>query len=517
MMMQQIQTTWRDVLRTGIGIIVADDTVEGMPFTTFEMQGWTEQTQYEGKNLLSNIPTMWNIGVGLTWSAVSGTSVEYNTNAKYGAVFIIDDIKANTKYSFKNIRTDKVWVNRIIEGDEGGLGYANHRLYDNVSTQNKEEYSFTTSSENVTRLYISVRTLPELDTGNAAGADISENDIRNMQICLSEGDPLYEPYVGGQPSPSPEYPQEIFHAGTWNEETQKYEVDVKLRGSNLLNKDGENVSGLYMGFPICNDGNTVTLTLYEKDSSVDVSGVYIGLSNRGLDHVDGVIWALEGGELKNRSITSAVGFISIYPKTAVEKAFNRYDIMVNFGKVSMPYQDYSEQTLTLTSDRPLAKWDRLVKQNGQWGWEYRSREILCDGSDDDPWALYADRRGFVKSGIYIDMKQGVRADGWCNILPNQKLAQETEGVIFGLNNKNIYVCYVSEYATTVEEWKAWLSNNNMILVFEVETPEFVSLTETEQQALESLRTYYPTTVVSNEQEMFMQIEYKTNIPEEVTS
>ena len=46
----------------------------------------------------------------------------------------------------------------------------------------------------------------------------------------------YEPYTGGQPSPSPEYPQEIKSVGKWNEEKQKYDVDVKVTEKNLINE-----------------------------------------------------------------------------------------------------------------------------------------------------------------------------------------------------------------------------------------------------------------------------------------
>lgn len=57
-------------------------------------------------------------------------------------------------------------------------------------------------------------------------------------ITLNEGSKSipYEPYTGGKPSPSPEYPQEIKNSGKWNEGTQKYEVGVKLTGKNLFDK-----------------------------------------------------------------------------------------------------------------------------------------------------------------------------------------------------------------------------------------------------------------------------------------
>lgn len=57
----------------------------------------------------------------------------------------------------------------------------------------------------------------------------------------------YEPYTGGQPSPNPEYPQEIKSVGKHNEDTGKYEVDVKLTGKNLFDVsrfvDLENIIG----------------------------------------------------------------------------------------------------------------------------------------------------------------------------------------------------------------------------------------------------------------------------------
>lgn len=56
------------------------------------------------------------------------------------------------------------------------------------------------------------------------------NNPLDYDIMLNYGSEAkpYEPYTGGKPSPSPEYPQEIKNSGKWNEETRKYEVDVKI-------------------------------------------------------------------------------------------------------------------------------------------------------------------------------------------------------------------------------------------------------------------------------------------------
>ena len=58
--------------------------------------------------------------------------------------------------------------------------------------------------------------------------------IEKVQIMLCKHTDVnlpYEPYTGLKPSPSPEYPQEIKSAGKWNEEKQKYEIDVKVTNS----------------------------------------------------------------------------------------------------------------------------------------------------------------------------------------------------------------------------------------------------------------------------------------------
>ena len=64
-------------------------------------------------------------------------------------------------------------------------------------------------------------------------------------ITLNEGSKSipYEPYTGGKPSPSPEYPQEIKNSGKWNADTQKYEVSVKVTGKNLFDIEKAEVSG----------------------------------------------------------------------------------------------------------------------------------------------------------------------------------------------------------------------------------------------------------------------------------
>lgn len=207
-------------------------------------------------------------------------------------------------------------------------------------------------------------------------------------IVYHDGDGTWEPYTGGKPSPSPEYPQEIKNVGKWNEGTQKYEVDVKV--------------------------------------------------------------------------------------TNAEQ---------NWSK---------EQTLTLTSDRPITKWDRLVEQGGQIGWLYGSVIATIDETADI--SLYAPN-GFFIHVKNIDKKEKT---GYCDKLYTKKMSNGEPFVLFGIANNNfLYTLNTQEfYGKTASEIKAKLKEYPLNIIGKSETTEFAPLPQSEQNAIRALKTYYPTTVIT---------------------
>lgn len=61
------------------------------------------------------------------------------------------------------------------------------------------------------------------------------------------------------------------------------------------------------------------------------------------------------------------------------KEKQKYEIDV---KVTNSEQGWTEeQTLTLTSDRPITKWDKLVEQGGEYGWLYGSKIYVVTGNE----------------------------------------------------------------------------------------------------------------------------------------
>lgn len=226
--------------------------------------------------------------------------------------------------------------------------------------------------------------------------NLEQRYVYDIQLEKGTTATPHEPYTGGKPSPSPEYPQEIKNSGKWNEETQKYEVDVKI--------------------------------------------------------------------------------------TNAEQ---------NWSK---------EQTLTLTSDRPITKWDRLVEQGGQIGWLYKSK--VYDGFDGKNNRIeLGNKVGNVQhfSVYFASTPNSVgNANSYCDkyIGVNVSWTKEKFGIFCDWNNGVKFFSAPNEKVTNLEEFKAWLIENPLGLAYETLETEFIPLPQSEQNAIRALKTYYPTTVIT---------------------
>lgn len=217
------------------------------------------------------------------------------------------------------------------------------------------------------------------------------------RLMITEGQTAspYEPYTGGKPSPSHDYPQQIKNVGKWNDEKQKYEVDVKV--------------------------------------------------------------------------------------TNAEQ---------NWSK---------EQVLTLTSDRPLTKWDRLVEQGGEIGWLYAG--VVIDRFDGQSNKIsIANKQGNVQN-FSIRFENVANGNGNSDIFVDKYRAVQLSytkaeyGICCNWNDGVKYFSAPNENVATVDEFKAWLIENPLKIAYETTNPEFVPLPQSEQDAVRNLKTYYPTTVI----------------------
>ncbi|MFR1871814.1 MAG: hypothetical protein ACLSXO_04705, partial [Coprococcus sp.] len=200
-------------------------------------------------------------------------------------------------------------------------------------------------------------------------------------------------------------------------------------------------------------------------------------------------------------------YVSIFPanETTVKKLTERLDIQCELGNVTTPYQPYKEQTLTLTSDRPLTKWDRLVEQGGQIGWLYKSRiaEIPKTGyalknTSENRYGVYFSKLSIFKDAVVT--KGSPEKDS--NIFTHFKLGNPyaSNGNIAWLyvagGNTDLRIKVEDETINTVELFEQYISDKDIKILYETESTEFVPLPKEEQNAIRALKTYYPTTVIT---------------------
>ena len=181
-------------------------------------------------------------------------------------------------------------------------------------------------------------------------------------------------------------------------------------------------------------------------------------------------------------------------------------------EITIKFTDTEEQgqEITLTTKKQLCKWDKLVKKDGKWYWEYRTYQMEFDGSEH--WLVYDTYKGF--SGVLVLPEGGYRNDGVCNqykptLIPTwdkNSMWIGTAGV------KYLYCINADFYDASLEDkglanFKEHLSKNHLILQSYLTTPELVELEKQEQEALNSLVTYYPNTTITNDQNCPMYVKY----------
>lgn len=368
----------------GTGMLVLPNSLDA-PLERLELGGKTEQVQTTGKQmlneeLLKSLSNYTSNGLDYYYHRISGLEVGRKYTISRG------DVKTG-KNALLGISVNQESTNKAKFLVYDGLGTS----YNNASI----------TWEQTTGEYVDILFSVSGSVTSTTQEKLTGLWERLSYVQLEKGTTAtpYEPYTGGKPSPSQEYQQEIKNVGKWNEETQKYEVDVKV--------------------------------------------------------------------------------------TNAEQ---------NWSK---------EQALTLTSDRPITKWDRLVEQGGEIGWLYESNRMVLYGSS-VPWV-----KSIKPENIYfattINNAFGGKGASFCKTYRN---IQDPAYEIKYANERCIYSdhpTYTSgdkifrapnENVTTLEQWKEWLNANPIEMLYKTKTTEFIPLPQSEQNAIRALKTYYPTTVIT---------------------
>lgn len=468
----------------GTGMLVLPNSLDA-PLDRLELGGKTDQFSTKGLNLFN-------------YKDFVDISTYADEGAGYRRKYL--QLKPNTSYRMT------IFKNRMSPSMDATVMFiGNKEKYDNTAANGKIVL-FTSTDKKSATIVTGESGQIVFKLNKNSTPELQEEYLSKADIILSEGSTEipYEPYTGGKPSPSPEYPQEIKNSGKWNEEKQKYEVDVKVVGKNLFdvnyfaesenyqNKEGDATYWKYATFKV-KPNTTYTVS---KRKSLNVNGAI----NNGIYYGGALAFNNDVNSVKITTKDDGGFYVIFFYRSEDVNILKEMDIQIELGETLTEYEPYKEQTLTLTSDRPITKWDKLVEQGGEIGWLYQSK--IIDGFDGQSSNItLGGKQGEVRlfSVVFTDVPNG-NGNGDIYVDRYRAIAMSYTKAEFGICcNWNSGVKFFSapnENVTTVQEFKTWLAENPLVLVYETTSTEFVPLPQSEQNAIRALKAYYPTTVIT---------------------
>lgn len=451
------------VTASGESIVLTDSAEEKL--LDFTMQGKTEQTTTTGKNLFDVSKSQPGY-----YQGAQGNLIEYDENFSVSDFIQISDAQ------------NKLCISPLSESTASFVVIFN---------ENKEKiYSDNNSS------IASRKGVIDIPTG-AKYIRFSSRGIENVQAEYSDTPTDYEPYTGGKPSPSVEYPQEIVNAG------DSGQIEVKVTGKNLFD-----ISKLKSGFGAVKiDGNKITLPIGGAMYFNSIKNICPDLKVG--DEV--YIFADSTSANKNVYLYPQSGLMPLGNKITIKSLDDQLLLYGDNSKISTitnlmftkvndkTYETYKEpQTLTIQLDRPITKWDKIEKRDGVWGVAYKSktvddlsnlitgREIIYGnvGSKYFTIAIAGANFNYDKTKVFSEV--GVDNGNYTPKI-------NTGSFIIGINDTD-----------TIETAKEHMHYK---VIYETDAEEFVPLPQETQTALNALHTYYPTTVMSNSEDCEMEVTY----------
>ena len=347
------------------------------------------------------------------------------------------------------------------------------------------------------------------------------------QVMLNTGSTTkpWEPYTGGKPSPSEEYPQPL---------------DVTVTGANLFDasllksmaggtwssSDGGrriSVTGI-KPYAACTAavpiesirGKTVTLSgNVESKTDINCPVVIQGkltLSNNNMEYYTATNKKI-AITIPEDAQSFKIELITNNRNTALDIANATVftDVLLSFDAEATwePFAGYQTATIQLTA--PLygigEYRDRIMCKDGVWGIERQFIPLTFDGSEDEGWGNMttntSEKMRLTPNGIFglKPTNNLIASPGLSNLfgvfIPagNAGTFGTKQGV--SIDHKGGLVLYCEKYNTvnSLSAWKEFLQSNNLLVVALLDAPTWEPLPAATQSALNALTTFTGTTHV----------------------
>lgn len=352
------------------------------------------------------------------------------------------------------------------------------------------------------------------------------NTADPQNFMFNEGNSIkpYEPYTGGKPSPSPEYPQEIESAG------QDGEIEVEVLGKNLipfpyplLGGTGTQIERNGVKYTVQSDGGIRCVGTPTAIDAIDLTDIRFSEINMNANTPTNGKIVLSGEKMVYDMRNSKL-FIYIELGHVGKPIDTVIYPQIELGTVATEYEPYKPaQTLIIPTPNGLS--GIPVSSGGNYT-DADGQQWVCDEVD-------------FKKGVYVqrvatetpkakwknfeetaDVPNRYRISG---ALVNRYRDGSTKCLIshgiyanwgiapgWALNSTTFY--YHPKEDVTKEEAKEQIlgfinSANPLTFLGQLETPIEKPLTTEQLATYKALRTYSPTTTVANDAEAGMSVGY----------
>lgn len=465
------------------------------PFKRFSILGNSHQDSTTGKQLF-DVSALKNI---------SGFSVDEDG-------FIMQKV-----YNTTSPKTLK----ELIPSIEAGKSYY-------LSVDNPDDFTgFFGFTGSVSAWHKNQTFVPKEDDLNIRPGIVSKvGGNARYRLMITEGQTAspYEPYTGGKPSPSHDYPQQIKNVGKWNEEKQKYEVDVRVTGKNLFDKDSVQLNVEF------GDANSDFISMKDGWFVSDFIPVFSGKTYFISGKKTGYgykLYDIDKHFIKNIQLT--------HGRLSVEDGINYVringemkdlkNIQVELGTTATSYEPYyKEQTATITMDEPLrgiGKYQDKITKDGIVRW---IKEIVLD--DSSGWTTDNSNQnvGIINRflhrindmrNVYYEKVTVCDKFRWIGMSVSESEAGSYRHTTHGTK---FYICLLKKDYPDVESLKQFLSKNPVTVQYALHNPVTEPLTQEQKSALESLCTFPGTTVITvdgGEVDAGIEVEYAVKNKEKI--
>ena len=432
------------------------------------------------------------------------------------------------------VRSDYIPVkpgDYILSGD-GLKPYFNHVMYFSKEKVILSSLSikptngkFTVADETA---YIRIRFISKDGTSGT----VTPSEVAALKPMLNTGDTAlpWEPYTGGKPSPSVEYPQtlevgvtgaQLFYKSLVTLQGTGAEADITDKRAIKITYTRAN-GGKYAGFIVDDKINIIgkTLTISYSGIVSSKSGLTPGIRLYWIDNNGSVLSYVVYVNKSPTTITiedpqndmATKLALLLYADIGDAAVVNDYviykDIMINAGDIPLPWEPYMGcQNAAITLTEPLRGIgdyrDRIMCRDGEWGIERSFAESILNGNDAEGWNIQ-DSAIEGKKRFTSRMFENVikRPENNASLSPMvcSYLKVQTpngghtmaEGICVNTSGR-IILTSDSLATLPIAEFQAWLSAHPITVIYPLATPAWEPLPDATQQALNALTTYAGTT------------------------